>query len=240
MKKYKIKQLKPFDFEEITTNGSLQSEWLPEKDCWVDENYYNCKKKKLTGDDIHPAYNKYEANIPSHYFELVEETKKKLLRKKSLRTGITAHKQIEDLLKDYTPKGDIVDFPKEVIAKMLEKQVEQGNPLSILPFEQSNNRDKSYGGFNWDETSEGGEFWNNVIMNKDFNKFFNKYPKTKLNEKSRITKKRQQKATRGTIIKSSSTRQITTGSRPIGNPTTAKSRKTAFITAQISGHISTL
>lgn len=62
---------------------------------------------------------------------------------------------------------------------MLERQVEQGNKRDVSVFEESkragNIRDE--GGFDWEKTTEHYNFWNNVIENKKFDIFFEKYPK---------------------------------------------------------------
>lgn len=69
------------------------------------------------------------------------------------------------------------NFPIEVVQKMLECQVAQGNKEDISVFQRRASTDKSYGGFSWMKTCEGTEFWNNVIHKKQFGIFFNKFPK---------------------------------------------------------------
>lgn len=68
--------------------------------------------------------------------------------------------------------GDIEGFPIEVVEKMLEKQQLQKKHTNINILQ-----DVILGGFQWDITSEGFEFWESVILRKDFNLFFTKYPK---------------------------------------------------------------
>ena len=75
-------------------------------------------------------------------------------------------------LENYEPKGQLEGFPKEVIARMLDCQEEQGNKRDVYLFEKCRSV-----GFVWSETKEKGYFWNEVICNKDFNLFFEKYPK---------------------------------------------------------------
>jgi len=83
-----------------------------------------------------------------------------------------------------TYKGQIKDFPKEVVDKMLEYQVAQGNPKDVEVFENHKNADRREKGFTWERTAEGDPFWDNVIMKRFFIIFFQKYPKseTKLDE----------------------------------------------------------
>lgn len=68
--------------------------------------------------------------------------------------------------------GDIKGFPIEVVEKMIERQVEQGDKADVDVFQYT-----ATGGFFWDETTEGCGFWSEVIINKNFDLFFEKYPK---------------------------------------------------------------
>jgi hypothetical protein len=73
-------------------------------------------------------------------------------------------------------KGQIGNFPIEVVQKMVERQVEQNGKPDISVFQKS-----SFSGFLWRDTIEGCDFWNEVISNKDFDLFFEKYPKKEIN-----------------------------------------------------------
>jgi hypothetical protein len=73
--------------------------------------------------------------------------------------------------------GDLKGFPEEVVEKMLERQVEQGNKRDVSVFEDSRRRDSFCGGFRWVETVEGHVFWKSVISDKNFDIFFQHYPK---------------------------------------------------------------
>ena len=75
-------------------------------------------------------------------------------------------------LENYEPKGKLEGFPKEIIAKMLDYQEEQGNKRDISVFEKC-----TFAGFIWEETKEGCNFWDEVIRYKNFDLFFEKYPK---------------------------------------------------------------
>lgn len=78
-------------------------------------------------------------------------------------------------LQNYEPKGQLEGFPKEIIARMLDYQEEQGNKRDISVFERWITSGNS--GFDWRYTKENFDFWKQVISNKDFNLFFEKYPK---------------------------------------------------------------
>lgn len=67
-------------------------------------------------------------------------------------------------------------FPIEVVEKMIERQVEQGNKPNVTVFQLSVGPDKSRGGFTWSETPEGAKFWD-IVINGNFDIFFEKYPK---------------------------------------------------------------
>ena len=75
-------------------------------------------------------------------------------------------------------KGDLKGFPKEIVDKMLECQVEQGNEKDVSVFEIILDADRYFGGFNWRDTIEGFNWWSEVIDHKNFDIFFEKYPKT--------------------------------------------------------------
>lgn len=75
-------------------------------------------------------------------------------------------------------KGQLKGFPKEIVERMLECQVEQGNPRDVSIFERYPNADQHSGGFNWRDTIEGDDWWSKIIYDKNFDIFFLKYPKT--------------------------------------------------------------
>lgn len=66
-------------------------------------------------------------------------------------------------------------FPDEVIDKMLERQVEQGNKRNIEVFKKKSDANKAEGGFDWDETEEWHHnkiIWKDAIKCKNFTPFF--------------------------------------------------------------------
>lgn len=73
--------------------------------------------------------------------------------------------------------GKIKGFPIEVVKKMIEYQVEAGNPASVEVFQRKANATSCWGGFNWTDTPEGIGFWDPVIWEHNFDLFFEKYPK---------------------------------------------------------------
>jgi len=73
--------------------------------------------------------------------------------------------------------GQIEGFPLEVVQRMVEEQVKQGNKADVTVFQESANSEPIEGGFLWTDTSEGFNFWEKVIGDKNFDKFFEKYPK---------------------------------------------------------------
>lgn len=74
-------------------------------------------------------------------------------------------------------KGQLKGFPQEVVEKMLERQVEQGNKRDVSVFECNFYSSKKNGGFDWDKTIEKDGFWTDVIHRKNFSRFFEKYPR---------------------------------------------------------------
>lgn len=68
-------------------------------------------------------------------------------------------------------------FPPEIVSKMLERQVEQGNPMDVSVFESHPTADKEIWGFDWLLTEEDADFWESVIMDENFDLFFEKCPR---------------------------------------------------------------
>lgn len=71
----------------------------------------------------------------------------------------------------------IKDFPIEVVQKMVDEQVRQGNHPSVSVFKDGGFPDSFHGGFTWDRTNDGHDFWNCIINMGHFALFFEKYPK---------------------------------------------------------------
>lgn len=74
--------------------------------------------------------------------------------------------------------GQLEGFPIEVVQKMVDEQVRQGNNADVSVFQGNAASLYSEGGFLWRESLEGMLFWNNIIVNRQFNQFFEKYPRT--------------------------------------------------------------
>lgn len=70
----------------------------------------------------------------------------------------------------------ISEFPIEIVKKIAECCEEQGNMYHEDTFSSIKSADKSMGGFNWDETKEDHDFWDDVISREKFDVFFKKYP----------------------------------------------------------------
>ena len=73
--------------------------------------------------------------------------------------------------------GYIKEYPIEVVEKMIEEQVKQGNCPNVEVFQKYANADTADGGFNWSDTDDGNDFWLEVINECNFDLFFEKYPK---------------------------------------------------------------
>ena len=73
--------------------------------------------------------------------------------------------------------GKIEGFPIEVVQKMLERQVEQGNKEDVKVFQSNPVASKRWKGFDWEKTIEGGIFWHIIIVLRKFDLFFAIYPK---------------------------------------------------------------
>ena len=74
-------------------------------------------------------------------------------------------------------KGELEGFPSEVVEKMLEYQVAQGNKRNVSVFENYKWVNSENGGFKHLSTPEGEGWWREVLTG-NFNLFFQRYPKT--------------------------------------------------------------
>lgn len=87
-----------------------------------------------------------------------------------------SYDEILEHLTGYTPKGQIEGFPIEIVARMCYYQYQQTNVLDVGRFESMKDSGANIGGFTWSDTDEKDPFWGIVINNRDFIKYFEKYP----------------------------------------------------------------
>jgi len=110
---------------------------------------------------------------------LKDRLKRNLSNKKDIVTP-TEQKDAENVSdneKKLVYGGEIADFPSEIVEKMLENQVLQGHPRDVSVFEKCKVSGRLGFGFDWGTTDDGHDFWNDVINNKNFALFFERYPK---------------------------------------------------------------
>lgn len=69
-----------------------------------------------------------------------------------------------------------LDLPKEIQKVMLDRQYEQSGERNVKVFKECLGSSLVTGGFDWDKTPEGYDFWLK-INEGDFKTFFEKYPK---------------------------------------------------------------
>ena len=133
--------------------------------------------------------------------------------------------------------GQIADFPSEIVEMMLQRQFEQTGKRDVSVFEGYKSAHKSQNGFNWNETSENSMFWYNVIDQKKFNIFFEKYPKefnshikTKQNDKENTTSNTAIKVQRPVATISTGERLTTSGVSGRRSATAVASRRIGYQT----------
>ena len=68
------------------------------------------------------------------------------------------------------------DLPVEIQERMLDEQVRQGNPRNAEVFEKKTKADAQQGGFLWEQSVEGHDFWSKIIGGI-IAVFYEKYPK---------------------------------------------------------------
>lgn len=84
------------------------------------------------------------------------------------------NKEIESFLDSIQPKGDVENYPKEVLHKMLLIQHKQKGQYDLESIEKDKLTSFNSGG-----TVQGKEFWEDVISNNNFERFFERYPEEK-------------------------------------------------------------
>lgn len=68
-------------------------------------------------------------------------------------------------------KGSLKDFPIEVVKEMLKNQKIQTGKVDVSIFEKYITASDVDGGFHWESTEEGHEYWNRIINDKDISEF---------------------------------------------------------------------
>lgn len=82
-------------------------------------------------------------------------------------------------------KGNIEHLPKEVVEKAIEyviKHKEVSRKKAIIFLED----DGLVGSFDWSDTPEGWEFWDDIYEGRGLYKFFERYPKKSKKKKSKV------------------------------------------------------
>ena len=72
-------------------------------------------------------------------------------------------------------KKNIADFPLHIVQAMCEEQVKQGNEFNPEVFAVDVFASKHNGGFNWVDTEQGMDYWENLIVEKNFTAINNKH-----------------------------------------------------------------
>ena len=72
------------------------------------------------------------------------------------------------------------DLPVEIQQRMLDEQERQGNKRDAEVFEIKTSAAPREGGFSWDGSVEGYDFWYEIIHDGNFAVFYGKYPKRPL------------------------------------------------------------
>lgn len=65
-------------------------------------------------------------------------------------------------------KGELKGFPEFVVEAMLDEQEKQGNKRDVSVFERNNCSTSPFGGFAWDKTLLGYNFWEQVVEFRNF------------------------------------------------------------------------
>ena len=71
--------------------------------------------------------------------------------------------------------GQLTGVPVPIVQRMVECQVEQGNPADVTIFQRNIIAGSPTGGFYWGNTKEGSDSWYDALRDKEFSKFMIKY-----------------------------------------------------------------
>ena len=88
---------------------------------------------------------------------------------------------------------DLIGVPKAIIERMKDYQAEQGNRRNAKVFDDNITCNFENGGFNWEKTREGFNFWNMIICFKKYDLFFKKYPEVTASKPSERYKAKMSK-----------------------------------------------
>lgn len=69
------------------------------------------------------------------------------------------------------------DLPEEIQNVMLKRQYEQTGTTNVAVFEKKIFSGKLNGGFDWDQSTEGRDFWNKILREGKIEHFYTVYPK---------------------------------------------------------------
>jgi hypothetical protein len=89
--------------------------------------------------------------------------------------------------------GKTEGFEIEIVQKMVEHQFAQTGKYDITVFQKLKSASKGLEGFNWILSPEGEDFWGQVILSKNFDLFFSKYPKNPLELKDLVSEWTEEK-----------------------------------------------
>jgi hypothetical protein len=79
-------------------------------------------------------------------------------------------------LEDKIPANQLNGFPFPIISRMLDEQYKQTGKADIGIFERQRTASTVEGGFDWHNTAEEPEFWQEVVRDRNFDMFFERYP----------------------------------------------------------------
>lgn len=68
-------------------------------------------------------------------------------------------------------RGEIEHFPRHIVQEMCIHQLRQGNRYDVTVFQKNRYAAKEYGGFDWDDTPQGKDFWGKIIDEQQFEDF---------------------------------------------------------------------
>lgn len=78
--------------------------------------------------------------------------------------------------RDIVTKDDLIkelkNVPIEIAQHMVDEQIKQGNKPDVQKFQYYITSNKIEGGFDWNKTEEGEEFWSKILFEQQYDIFY--------------------------------------------------------------------
>lgn len=117
----------------------------------------------------------FNSHIPGMFYNLPKQISIEKADNKDFNDDLKIKKEVDIKIKtellSFSPQAYLIDIPVVIVERMMFEQLSQGNNLNINIFDNQIMATREQGGFDWDKTVDGYEFWSNVIEKLDYDLF---------------------------------------------------------------------